>query len=77
MQFSEIQQLTGQTVPVPAPNYTFEVQYSAAMSEKFESLKQDRDLMYAFHGSRLENFHSILHYGLQGHLSKVNLERFI
>lgn len=27
--------------------------------------------MNAYHGSRLENFHSILKYGLQQHLNKV------
>ena len=32
-----------------------------------------RKTQWAFHGSRLDNFHSILHYGLQQHLNKTGL----
>lgn len=64
--------MTGQTVSVPDPQYTFEVSYDSPSCAKFEALRNGRDLMYAYHGSRLENFHSILHFGLQGHLSKVS-----
>jgi len=63
--------MTGQCVSVAAPDYLFAVTYSEDISKKFEELRGDRRVMYACHGSRLENIHSILHYGLQGHLNKV------
>lgn len=44
------------------------------MNVKFEKTRAGRDLFYAFHGSRLENFHSIIHNGLHCHLNKVSAE---
>jgi len=58
-------------VHVAAPDYLFAVTYADNVDKKFDELRGDRRLMYAYHGSRLDNFHSILHYGLQGHLNKV------
>ena len=37
-----------------------------------ETVQEERTL-WAFHGSRLDNFYSILHYGLQQHLNKTGL----
>jgi len=64
--------MTGQCIDVVAPDYVFAVKYSDDVDKKFDQLRGDRRVMCAYHGSRLENFHSILHYGLQGHLNKVN-----
>lgn len=58
---------------VPAPDYLFEIVYCDQMNTKFAETKGERDLIYAFHGSRLENFHSILHNGLHCHLNRVRL----
>lgn len=58
---------------VPAPDYLFEIVYCDQMNTKFAETKGERDLIYAFHGSRLENFHSILHHGLHCHLNRVRL----
>lgn len=55
------------------PDFLFEIEYSDPANAKFYETKGDRDLIYAFHGSRLENFHSILHNGLHCHLNKVGL----
>lgn len=63
--------MTGQSVNVAAPDCLFSVTYADDIDQKFNKLRRDRRVMYAYHGSRLENFHSILHYGLQGHLNKV------
>jgi len=63
--------MIGQCVSVAQPDYLFAVTYSEDVDRKFDELRGDRRVMYACHGSRLENFHSILHYGLQAHLSKV------
>lgn len=58
---------------VPAPDFLFEVTYCDQMNAKFAETRGEQDLIYAFHGSRLENFHSILHNGLHCHLNRVRL----
>jgi len=63
--------VTGQSVAIAVPDYIFAVTYAEYINKKFHQLRGDRQVMYAYHGSRLENFYSILHYGLQGHLNKV------
>jgi len=63
--------MTGQSVAVAVPDYLFAVTYADDINKKFDQLRGNRRIMYACHGSRLENFHSILHYGLHGHLNKV------
>lgn len=62
---------------VPAPDFLFEVVYCDQLNTKFAETKGERDLIYAFHGSRLENFHSILHNGLHCHLNRVRLLVFL
>lgn len=75
--YEKIQELTGMSgAAVPAPDYLFEVVYCDQMNTKFAETKGQRDLIYAFHGSRLENFHSILHHGLHCHLNRVRLLAF-
>lgn len=55
------------------PDFIFEVEYSDtnAHNAKFNELSQSREVWYAYHGSRVDNFHSILHNGLHAHLNKV------
>jgi len=69
--------LTGQSVQVPPPQHVFSVNYSPSANERFNELRGNRTLLLAYHGSRLENFHSILHYGLQGHMNKVNCSMLV
>ncbi|XP_068409836.1 protein mono-ADP-ribosyltransferase PARP16 isoform X6 [Eschrichtius robustus] len=72
--FEKIQKLTGAPhTPVPVPDFLFEIEYSDPANAKFYETKGERDLIYAFHGSRLENFHSIIHNGLHCHLNKTSL----
>ncbi|XP_039075717.1 protein mono-ADP-ribosyltransferase PARP16 isoform X3 [Hyaena hyaena] len=72
--FEKIQKLTGAPhSPVPVPDFLFEIEYSNPADAKFYETKGERDLIYAFHGSRLENFHSIIHNGLHCHLNKTSL----
>lgn len=54
----------------PVPDFLFELEYCDQMNARFEKMREGRDLFYAFHGSRLENFHSIIHNGLHCHLNK-------
>jgi poly[ADP-ribose] polymerase 16 len=76
--FEKIQQLTGAPhTPVPTPDFLFEIEYFDPANSRFYETKGERDLIYAFHGSRLENFHSIIHNGLHCHLNKVSLEHLL
>ncbi|XP_028304505.1 protein mono-ADP-ribosyltransferase PARP16 [Gouania willdenowi] len=59
--------------PVPLPDFLFELEYSDQMNARFQNSRDGRDVFYAFHGSRLENFHSIIHNGLHCHLNKNSL----
>ncbi|XP_029399656.1 protein mono-ADP-ribosyltransferase PARP16 isoform X2 [Mus pahari] len=73
-EFEKIQQLTGAPhTPVPTPDFLFEIEYFDPANARFYEAKGERDLIYAFHGSRLENFHSIIHNGLHCHLNKTSL----
>lgn len=66
-------------MPVAAPNLIFRVESSkqSASEEKWRELAKGHSTLYAYHGSRLENFHSIIHYGLQQHMCKVSLQIFL
>lgn len=59
----------------PVPDFLFELEYSDQMNARFERTREGRDVFYAFHGSRLENFHSIIHNGLHCHLNKVSVPK--
>ncbi|KAI8478430.1 Protein mono-ADP-ribosyltransferase parp16 [Branchiostoma belcheri] len=73
-EYKEVQRLTGYTsTNIPPPSHMFEVIHSESTDARFEETRQDRSLLYAFHGSRLDNFHSILHNGLHAHLNKNSL----
>ncbi|KAM9312864.1 protein mono-ADP-ribosyltransferase PARP16 [Gastrophryne carolinensis] len=72
--FDEIQAMSGfATFAVPTPDFLFEIEYCEKLNTKFQELRGERDVIYALHGSRLENFHSILHNGLHCHLNKTSL----
>ncbi|KAE8618429.1 hypothetical protein XENTR_v10009381 [Xenopus tropicalis] len=71
--YEEIQALPGSpSHALPTPDFLFEIEYCEKLSAKFKETRGNRDLIYAFHGSRLENFHSILHNGLHCHLNKTS-----
>ncbi|XP_021262467.1 mono [ADP-ribose] polymerase PARP16 [Numida meleagris] len=73
-EYEKIQELTGMSgAAVPAPDFLFEVTYCDQVNAKFAETRGERDLIHAFHGSRLENFHSILHNGLHCHLNRTSL----
>ncbi|XP_061825317.1 protein mono-ADP-ribosyltransferase PARP16 isoform X2 [Nerophis lumbriciformis] len=58
------------SLAAPAPDFLFELEYCDQLNARFDRTRADRDVFYAFHGSRLENFHSIIHNGLHSHLNK-------
>ncbi|XP_007532416.1 protein mono-ADP-ribosyltransferase PARP16 isoform X1 [Erinaceus europaeus] len=73
-EFDKIRKLTGTAhAAAPTPDFLFEVQHSGPADAQFQEARGGRGLLYAFHGSRLDNFHSILHNGLHWHLSKTAL----
>ncbi|XP_063781673.1 protein mono-ADP-ribosyltransferase PARP16 [Pseudophryne corroboree] len=72
--FEEFQALLGSpSLALPTPDFLFEIEYCEKLRTKFQEMRGERDVMYALHGSRLENFHSILHNGLHCHLNKTSL----
>eukprot|EP00794_Sanderia_malayensis_P010020 gene10020-11043_t len=69
--FEKLQMKTGKASFPLQPDKIFEVQYlDSPSSEKFKNFKLTYDVKYGYHGSRLDNFHSILHHGLQVHMTK-------
>lgn len=60
--------------PAPKPQYVFQVISSikSTSEAKWKELAKHHSVFYAFHGNRLENFYTILNFGLQQHLNKIN-----
>lgn len=72
-QFTNLFKLAeNEEISAPVPDFLFELEYSDQMNARFQKTRAGREVFYAFHGSRLENFHSIIHNGLHCHLNKVN-----
>ena len=59
-----------------APHWIFRIDYNTARNEIWERKKATASTFHAFHGSRFENFHSILNLGLHQHLNKVYISKF-
>ncbi|XP_069360191.1 acetylcholinesterase-like [Maniola hyperantus] len=66
---------TQSLLPVSKPQHIFQVVSSckSPVEFKWKELSKNRRVFYAYHGNRLENFYSILNFGLQHHLHKTNL----
>ena len=58
------------------PKYIFELDYKEESESKFHSIADTHGVMYAFHGSNVENFHSIVHNGLLNLFNKVSKTHF-
>jgi len=52
-------------------NFIFEIDYTEDDDEKFRKRCGDKGVFYAYHGSKAENFYSILRTGLRNNLNKV------
>jgi len=61
--------------PVSKPTHIFEVvpQPNGAAEGKFRQHSTNRRTLYAFHGSKIDSFYSIVNFGLQQHLCKTAL----
>jgi Poly(ADP-ribose) polymerase catalytic domain. len=75
VQFDTIMKYVHCEMAAPAPNLIFQlVGNPRGTSEmRWQEVISGHKTLFAFHGSRLDNFHSILHYGLQQHLNKVSI----
>ena len=62
---------TSKSATHPQPQVVLEVQGPGLAS--WEERVSSESNLWAFHGSRLDNFHSILNFGLQQHRNKVSL----
>ncbi|XP_046428658.1 protein mono-ADP-ribosyltransferase PARP16 isoform X1 [Neodiprion fabricii] len=60
---------------VAPPNLIFQVASTkhSLFEERWRTASQGHTTLYAYHGSRLENFHSIIHHGLQQNMCKRSL----
>lgn len=58
---------------VSVPNHVMEVVHNdkSRLEQKFEALREEYGTKFAYHGSRLDNFYSILNHGLQISLNKT------
>ena len=67
--------LVDHQLSVPSPNFAFEINYSSTRNERFNDLTENGRYrkFYAYHGTRFDNLHSILHIGFLGHMNKLSL----
>ncbi|XP_046637789.1 protein mono-ADP-ribosyltransferase PARP16-like [Daphnia pulicaria] len=66
-------QVGGQIELQIAPRWIFQIDHVSRNQQTWERRKASSSSFYAFHGSRFENFHSILNLGLHQHLNKTAL----
>ncbi|KAI5640550.1 poly(ADP-ribose) polymerase catalytic domain-containing protein [Phthorimaea operculella] len=59
----------------PKPQHIFQVVSSLKSTNemKWKELAKNHNVFYAYHGNRLENFYTILNFGLQQHLNKTTV----
>jgi poly[ADP-ribose] polymerase 16 len=70
-QFEDIRKLAKDTSDTPSPSYIFELDWNEAENAAWNAKKGSKESFFAYHGSRLENFHSILRLGLHQHMNQV------
>lgn len=58
------------------PNYVFSVHYSKRAQCAWDKQKDGKDTFLAYHGSRVENFYSIVKVGLQQNLSAEKVRKY-
>eukprot|EP00041_Stephanoeca_diplocostata_P020562 m.462966 g.462966 ORF g.462966 m.462966 type:complete len:365 (-) comp21606_c0_seq3:1128-2222(-) len=78
MKYMEIQEQTSPNTSIVHPDYVFEVVRkneidNGKRTNSFEELRERYGSMIAYHGTALENFHSILFNGFLSHLNKTAL----
>ncbi|XP_047985384.1 protein mono-ADP-ribosyltransferase PARP16 [Leguminivora glycinivorella] len=58
--------------PVPRPQYIFQVSSTSKSNaeQKWKEMSKNHNVFFAYHGSHLENFYSMLSFSVQQHLNK-------
>ena len=76
-QFNELVRVDGRSLSKwtdsEHPQFIFELDYSDEQETKFLSIAGSHGVLLAYHGSSVENFHSILHNGLLNLFNKVHV----
>lgn len=74
--FEAVLNLVPSDTVAQTPNRIFKItsKSSPASDIIWKQMSDEKKLLHAYHGSRIENFHSILHHGLQQHLNKVGIK---
>lgn len=68
----ELKKQVGELIELKiAPRWVFQIDH-ITRNQAWERRKASSSSFYAYHGSRFENFHSILNLGLHQHLNKVS-----
>lgn len=73
--FHDILSKSKQVQQVPTPTHIFSVTYweGSTTEARFQEHAAEFPTAYAFHGTKLQNFHNIIHHSLQQHLNKNSL----
>ncbi|KAF4526789.1 hypothetical protein B566_EDAN015585 [Ephemera danica] len=74
-EFEAALNLAPSNMKVKNPSFIFQVanKWSDVSESRWQQMVSQYGTLHAYHGSKLENFHSILRYGLQQHLNKNGL----
>lgn len=69
----DLKSIVNYITDIPKANYIFEFIQNDEKSKKFDELKAIHGSTLAFHGTKFDNFYSILNIGLLNHLNKTSL----
>lgn len=70
-QFEELTKEMKDSTYKGKPQFIFELCYPPESEQRFQETAKPHGVLYAYHGSKVENFYSIVHNGLLGHFNKV------
>ena len=73
LQFNSIRsQIDGDESKAPSPDFIYELMYNEQEETRFNKIRGNQQVFLAYHGSKSENFHSIITNGLRNNLNKVS-----
>lgn len=75
VEFTNILAKSKQEQTPPMPTHIFRVCYreGSSLEARFQEHAREFFTAFAFHGTKVQNFHNILHHNLQQHLNKTSL----
>jgi len=66
-------QIDGDESKAPSPDFIYELMYNEQEETRFNKIRGNQQVFLAYHGSKSENFHSIITNGLRNNLNKQSL----